>query len=61
MHPRVSILMGVYNCSSTLVESLNSIARQTFTDWELIVCDDGSTDDTRQVAQEWARGEPRAA
>lgn len=59
MRPRVSVVMGVYNCASTLVESLDSVARQTYTDWELIVCDDGSSDDTLQVAREWARHDHR--
>jgi len=51
--------MGVYNCASTLAESLDSIARQTYTDWEMILCDDGSRDDTLQVARGWARRDHR--
>lgn len=57
--PRVSIIMGIYNCAATLVESLDSIARQTYTDWEMILCDDGSKDNTLQVAREWAHHDPR--
>jgi len=59
MRPRVSIIMGIYNCASTLVESLDSIARQTYTDWEMILCDDGSKDDTLKIAREWARRDRR--
>lgn len=59
MQPRVSVIMGIYNCDPTLAESLNSIVRQTYTDWEMILCDDASTDDTLQVAREWARRDPR--
>jgi glycosyltransferase EpsE len=51
--------MGVYNCASTLIESLDSIARQSYTDWEMVLCDDGSTDDTLHVARQWARRDPR--
>jgi glycosyltransferase EpsE len=51
--------MGIYNCAPTLVESLDSIARQSYTDWEMILCDDGSTDDTLHLAREWARRDPR--
>ena len=51
--------MGVYNCASTLGESLDSIVRQTYTDWEMILCDDGSSDVTLQVAREWARRDQR--
>jgi glycosyltransferase EpsE len=57
--PRLSIIVGIYNCASTLVESLDSIARQTYTDWEMILCDDGSSDNTLQVACDWARGNHR--
>jgi len=60
MQPRVSVIMGIYNCASTLEESLDSIAKQTFTDWEMILCDDGSSDDTLRVAREWARRDLRA-
>lgn len=51
MEPKISIIMGIYNCSNTLMESLETIASQTYTDWELIMCDDGSKDNTFQVAQ----------
>lgn len=51
--PKVSIIMGIYNCASTLPEAINSIINQSFTDWELILCDDGSTDDTYAVAQKY--------
>jgi glycosyltransferase EpsE len=60
MRPRVSVLIGLYNCAETLTESLDSIGAQTYTDWEMILCDDGSTDQTLQVAREWARRDPRA-
>lgn len=38
--------MGAYNCESTLMEAVQSLLNQTFSDWELIVCDDGSMDGT---------------
>lgn len=56
--PKVSIIMGVYNCDSTLAKSIDSILAQTFTDWEFIICDDGSTDQTYQVAQEYRNKYP---
>lgn len=45
---KVSIIMGVYNCKdkSLLKNSVESIINQTYTDWEFIICNDGSTDDT---------------
>jgi len=42
--PRVSVLMTVYNGGSFLRESIESVLAQTFTDWELIAVDDGSSD-----------------
>lgn len=42
--PLVSIVMPVFNKGSTIVDSLESVARQTLSSWELIVWDDGSSD-----------------
>jgi len=53
-HPKVSIIMGIYNCSSTLCESIDSLLAQTYTNWELIMCDDGSTDETYSIAKGFA-------
>lgn len=53
MSRKVSIIMGIYNCADTLPEAVDSILAQTFTDWELIMCDDGSADDTYRVAQSY--------
>lgn len=51
MAPKISILMGIYNCAATLPEAIDSLLAQTCTDWELILCDDGSKDDTYAVAE----------
>lgn len=48
--PKVSIIMGIYNCSNYLEEAISCISKQTFTDWELIMCDDCSTDNTYEIA-----------
>lgn len=53
--PRVSVIMGVYNCSTTLQEALNSLYAQSFQDFEIILCDDGSTDDTYEIASDNAK------
>ncbi|MDY2613681.1 MAG: glycosyltransferase [Lachnospiraceae bacterium] len=50
---KVSIIMGIYNCAKTLPEAIDSILNQTFLDWELILCDDGSVDDTFLVAEQY--------
>jgi len=54
----ISILMGIYNCEKTLGEAIDSILAQSFTDWELIMCDDGSTDQTYSVAEAYRRKFP---
>ena len=45
--------MGIYNCADTLPRAIDSIINQTYTNWELILCDDGSTDDTYLIAQQY--------
>lgn len=54
----VSILMGIYNCSNTLPEAISSILAQTYSNWELILCDDGSTDNTHDVAEYYRQQHP---
>ena len=51
--PKVSVIMGVYNCKNVdaLYRSVKSIINQTFKDWEFIICDDGSRDNTLKVLQ----------
>lgn len=49
MNPTVSIIMATYNRSKYILESIESIINQTYTDWECIIVDDGSTDDTAEV------------
>ncbi len=58
MEKKVSIIMGIYNCADTLSEAVESILEQSYTDWELIMCDDGSTDETLMLATEFARKYP---
>ena len=53
--PKVSIIMGVYNCEATLQESIDSILRQTYKNWELIICDDCSQDKTYQLAETYEK------
>ena len=42
--------MGIYNCATTLQEALDSLYAQTYQDFEIILCDDGSKDNTYDVA-----------
>jgi glycosyltransferase involved in cell wall biosynthesis len=59
MRPRVSIVMPSYNRADLIVESIRSVIAQTYSGWELIVVDDGSTDDS--IARIDALAEPRIA
>lgn len=58
MNEKISVIMGVYNCEETLPEAIDSIINQTYTDWELIMCDDASTDNTYNVALEYKEKYP---
>ena len=50
--------MGIYNCASTLQEALDSLYAQTVQIFENILCDDGSKDNTYEVALENQRNHP---
>jgi len=58
--PKVSIGIPVYNGARYLQEALDSIAAQTFPDWELTICDNASTDETASISRRFAEREPRA-
>ncbi|MFS0655146.1 glycosyltransferase family 2 protein [Bacillus sp. 179-C3.3 HS] len=56
--PKVSVIMGVYNCQDTVEESIESIIQQTYSYWELIICDDASTDGTYEKVLHYATRYP---
>lgn len=56
--PKVSIIMGVYNCENTLEEAITAIESQTYSNWEFIICDDGSSDKTYEIAYSYLKKEP---
>lgn len=57
--PSVSVLMPVFNTDAYLLEALMSISNQTFTNFELVVLDDGSSDKSLRIIQEYALLENR--
>lgn len=54
----VSVIMGINNCQDTLAEALDCIVNQTYTEWEIIMCDDGSKDQTAAIAEEYVTRYP---
>lgn len=59
MTPKVSILMPCRDSAQYIVECLDSIVEQTFSEWELIAIDDHSEDDTRGILQQYAAHDSR--
>jgi glycosyltransferase involved in cell wall biosynthesis/peptidoglycan/xylan/chitin deacetylase (PgdA/CDA1 family) len=57
--PVVTIVIPAYNAAGTLAATLASVRAQTFTGWEAVVIDDGSTDATGKIAGAWCRNDPR--
>ena len=57
--PVVSIVTAAYNAAATLEETVASVRAQTRTDWELVIVDDGSADETRTIAEGLAAEDPR--
>ncbi|MEM6884725.1 MAG: glycosyltransferase family 2 protein [Verrucomicrobiota bacterium] len=57
--PSISVVMPVYNASATLGAAVESICAQSFEDWEYIIIDDGSSDGSVALLEDWAAKEPR--
>ena len=55
---KVSIIMGIYNCAPTLSEAIDPVLAQTFTDWQLVLCEDGSKDNTYEIAKAYQKRFP---
>ena len=55
---KVSIIMGIYNCEDTLKDAVDSLVAQTYQNWELIMCDDASKDNTYAIAQQFQMDYP---
>ena len=52
--PRISIIIPIYNVAPYLSRCIESILKQTYTDWELLLIDDGSQDDSAEVCRRYA-------
>ena len=51
--PTVTVLISSYNMANTLPRAINSIVRQTYTDWEILVINDGSLDNTKAILKKY--------
>lgn len=57
--PTVSIVMATWNRANIISQAIESVCRQTLQDWELIIVDDGSPDNTAEVVTKWEQKEKR--
>src|ERR1044072_7752842 len=57
--PTISVVMPVHNALPFLDESINSILKQTFEDFEFVILDDASTDGSYDALEQWAKRDGR--
>ena len=55
----VSIITPTYNCGAFIAKTMDSVLAQTYTDWEMIIVDDCSTDDTKAVVERYQKKDSR--
>ena len=53
MRPKISVIIPCFNSSKTILRTLDSLERQTFQEFEVILIDDGSQDNTLQCVQDY--------
>ncbi len=59
MHPKISVIIPIYNVEKYLRRCLDSVKNQTFTDWQAICVIDGSPDNSGKIAEEYAKQDKR--
>lgn len=59
MKKKISVIMGIYNCGATLKGALDCIVNQSYKNWEVIMCDDYSLDNTMEVAECYVQKYPQ--
>ena len=58
MNDKISVIMAVYNCEKTVEKAIDSILSQTYQNWVMIICDDGSTDGTMEIVRRYEANYP---
>ena len=58
MNNQISVIMATYNCEKTVDKAIQSILAQTYTDWVMIICDDGSSDGTLEILNRYKQDYP---
>ena len=59
MNPKIEILMATYNGEKYIEEQIDSIINQTYTNWELLIRDDKSKDNTASIIEEYEKKDSR--
>ena len=57
--PLVSVIVPAWNAGQTIAETLDSVRAQTFSDYEVIIVDDGSSDETAEIARRFCAADLR--
>lgn len=55
----VSVIMPCFNCENYIASSIESVLNQSYIDWELLICDDGSTDQTTKILERYEKLDKR--
>ena len=59
IYPLISVIIPAYNAEQFLDETLESVLSQTYENWECIIVNDGSTDNTEEIAKKWCKKDSR--
>lgn len=55
---KVSVIMSVYNAEHSVERAIDSVLKQSYQNWEFIICNDGSTDNTQEILNQYAKQHP---